>query len=81
MPDNSITQTAETQAGTTTDTALQILKEGNARFVSGSPINRDLHAQVEQTSTGQYPFAAVISCIDSRIPTEIIFDQGIGDIF
>lgn len=77
----AITQTAETQAGTTTDQAIEMLKAGNARFVAGKPVHRDLHAQVKQTATGQFPFAAVLSCIDSRIPTEIIFDQGIGDIF
>ncbi len=77
----AVTQTVETQAGLTTDMAIQMLKNGNARFVEGVPIHRDLHTQVKQTATGQYPFAAVLSCIDSRIPTEIIFDQGIGDIF
>ncbi len=75
------TQTAETQAALTADMAIHLLKDGNARFVSQQPIERDLSAQVEQTATGQYPFAAVLSCIDSRIPTEVIFDQGIGDIF
>ena len=78
---NVITQTAATQANITTGAAIQMLKDGNARFLAGTPIHRDLHAQVKQTATGQYPFAAVISCIDSRIPTEIVFDQGIGDIF
>ncbi len=76
-----ITQTADTQANINSTTAIHMLKEGNARFVGGKSANRDLHAQVKQTATGQYPFASVVSCIDSRIPTEIIFDQGIGDIF
>jgi carbonic anhydrase len=77
----AITQTAKSQADLTIHDATQMLKDGNERFITGRPINRDLHAQVQQTATGQYPFAAVVSCIDSRIPTEIIFDQGIGDIF
>jgi len=58
-----------------------LLVQGNKRFIDGQVLNRDLHAQIKDTSTGQYPFATVISCIDSRIPTEVIFDQGIGDIF
>ncbi len=61
--------------------ALELLKAGNQRFLDGAPVNRDLHAQVGATATGQFPFAAIVSCIDSRIPTEIVFDQGIGDIF
>ena len=77
----AITQTAETQAAVSPAVAVEMLKEGNARFTAGQPINRDLHQQVTQTATGQYPFASIVSCIDSRIPTEIVFDQGIGDIF
>ena len=61
--------------------ARDLLVAGNTRFVNQQPINRDLAAQVKDTTTGQYPFAAVVSCIDSRIPTEVVFDQGIGDIF
>jgi carbonic anhydrase len=80
-PDEYITQTAKSQANMTPDEAIQMLKEGNERFVNNQMVNRNLLEQVEKTSTGQYPFAAVISCIDSRVPTEIIFDQGIGDIF
>lgn len=79
--DATITQTAATQSALTTANTVQLLKDGNARFVAGNPINRDLHAQVKQTSTGQFPYAAIVSCIDSRIPTEVIFDQGIGDVF
>lgn len=79
--DKYITQTKETQSKTTPEMAVEMLKEGNKRFVSEKMIKRDLMAQVEQTSTGQYPIAAVVSCIDSRVPTEIVFDQGIGDIF
>ncbi len=82
-PINAIapTQTAETQSALTPAAALQMLAEGNARFLNGNFIKRSLIEQVQQTSTGQYPFAAIVSCIDSRIPTEIIFDQGIGDVF
>jgi carbonic anhydrase len=75
------TQTASTQAQITPEEAVSMLKDGNARFRDGRMIQRDLISQVEQTASGQYPFAAVVSCIDSRIPTEIVFDQGIGDIF
>jgi carbonic anhydrase len=81
MIDNSLTQTKESQLGLSASDAVQILKDGNSRFVNKSPINRDLASQVQDTSSGQYPFAAVVSCIDSRIPTEVVFDQGIGDIF
>lgn len=78
---NRDTQTAETQKSINPSDALQMLKNGNKRFLNNEPLNRDLHQQVKDTSGGQYPFAAVLSCIDSRIPTEVIFDQGIGDIF
>ena len=61
--------------------ALELLKEGNQRFVSKKQFSRDYELQINQTSTGQFPFAAVLSCIDSRVPAEIVFDQGIGDIF
>jgi len=61
--------------------ALERLKEGNRRFVAGNPNTRDLRAEVLATSTGQYPFAAVFSCMDSRVPAEIVLDQGIGDLF
>ena len=77
----AMTQTAESQAQITPSIAVQMLRDGNARFVEGQPLNRDWSSQVKQTSTGQYPFAAIVSCIDSRIPTEVVFDQGIGDIF
>jgi len=76
-----MTQTAESQAKINPSMAVNILKDGNSRFVNGNPVNRNLHAQVTQTATGQYPYAAILSCIDSRIPTEVIFDQGVGDIF
>lgn len=78
---NQTTQTPQTQSIMTPEMAMQMLINGNARFVQDTPLNRDLHAQVKETASGQYPFATIISCIDSRIPTEIVFDQGIGDIF
>lgn len=81
IPSNELTQTAATQAIINPSMAVKMLEEGNERFIKNEAINRNLHQQVKETSTGQYPFAAVVSCIDSRIPTEVIFDQGIGDIF
>lgn len=65
----------------TAEEALARLKEGNARFVAGRPAERDLMQQVRRTSGGQSPFAAVLGCIDSRVPPELVFDQGIGDLF
>ncbi len=79
--DGGATLTRETQAAITPDKAIKMLEQGNQRFVSGKTIKRNLLAQVEQTSKGQFPFAAVVSCLDSRIPPEIVFDQGIGDLF
>ena len=73
--------TKESQSKLTPSTALQILEEGNRRFMSNSKINRDLLEQVNGTKKGQFPFAIVLSCIDSRVPVELIFDQGIGHIF
>lgn len=77
----STTQTPESQSSITPSQAIEMLKQGNVRFTSGSTTSRDYQCQVSQTAGGQYPLAAVVSCIDSRIPTEIVFDQGIGDIF
>lgn len=74
-------QTKESQAAMTPDQALQLLRDGNQRFSSGVAIQRDLALQVAETSAGQYPFAAVLGCIDSRVPPELVFDTGIGDIF
>jgi carbonic anhydrase len=73
--------TADTQAKISPAEATKMLQEGNERFVSKNTLSIDYTAQVAQTATGQYPFASVLSCIDSRIPTEIVFDQGVGDIF
>ena len=61
--------------------AIQLLKDGNSRFLENTRLTRNYRSQVKETSTGQFPFAVVLSCVDSRIPTEIIFDQGIGDFF
>lgn len=61
--------------------ALQLLEDGNQRFQKQQFLKRDFEAERKATSSGQYPFAVVLSCIDSRVPAEIIFDQGIGDIF
>lgn len=75
------TLTREAQAAITTDKAIEMLKQGNQRFISGKALERDYLTQVKQTSDGQYPFAAVVSCLDSRLWPEIVFDQGIGDLF
>jgi carbonic anhydrase len=69
------------QGAITPDEALARLQDGNARFVSGRMVNCDLMAQVRATATGQAPFAAVVGCIDSRVPPELVFDQQIGDVF
>ena len=73
--------TKETQDKVTPQMALEYLKEGNARFLNNLKASRNLLKQVNQTSDGQFPFAAVLSCIDSRTSAELIFDQGLGDIF
>jgi carbonic anhydrase len=69
------------QSSITPDAALARLQDGNQRFVSGNSLRRDYPTQVKATSTGQYPFAVVLSCMDSRSSPEIVFDQGIGDLF
>ncbi len=73
--------TKETQASLTPRMALEILKEGNERFVKNLKAQRDLLEQVNATRDGQWPFAIILSCIDSRTSAELIFDQGLGDIF
>jgi len=78
---NTNTQTKETQADISPVTAIELLQEGNTRFVENKQAGRSLLKQVEDTSKGQFPFATVLSCIDSRVSSELIFDQGIGDIF
>jgi len=73
--------TRETQTTMTPEKSLQYLKEGNIRFLNNLKINRNLLEQVNDTSEGQFPFATVLSCIDSRVSAELVFDQGLGDIF
>jgi len=73
--------TRETQSSMTSEKSLQHLKDGNVRFQHNLKINRNLSEQVKDTSVGQFPFATVLSCIDSRVSSELIFDQGLGDIF
>ncbi len=75
------THTKETQEILTPDLIIEILKKGNQRFVNNIKAHRNLLEQVNETSTGQFPFAAILSCIDSRTSAELIFDQGLGDIF
>ncbi len=65
----------------TPDKSLNYLKEGNIRFLNNIKANRDLLGQVNHTSNGQFPFATILSCIDSRVSAELVFDQGLGDIF
>ncbi len=72
--------TKETQESLTPEHALDILKEGNERFVNNIKAHRNLLQQINETSAGQFPFAAILSCIDSRTSAELIFDQGLGDI-
>jgi len=73
--------TRETQATMTPQKSLQYLKEGNQRFQNNLKANRNLLEQVNDTSDGQFPFATILSCIDSRVSAELVFDQGLGDIF
>ncbi|CAD7804148.1 Carbonic anhydrase 2 [Chryseobacterium aquaeductus] len=73
--------TSETQSTISPEKALNFLKEGNQRFVNNLKANRDLLEQVNATREGQWPFAVVLSCIDSRTSAELIFDQGLGDVF
>lgn len=75
------TLTKEMQAAITPATALELLKKGNERFVNNLKVNRNLLQQANETSEGQHPFAAILSCIDSRTSVELIFDQGLGDVF
>jgi carbonic anhydrase len=74
-------QTKESQAAMTPAAAIERLKQGNARFVTNATKQRDWSAKVVATAPGQFPFAAVLGCMDSRAPIEITFDQGIGDVF
>lgn len=71
----------EMQAAITPSMAIEILKEGNKRFMNNLKANRNLLEQANETSDGQHPFAVILSCIDSRTSAELIFDQGLGDVF
>lgn len=73
--------TKETQSTMTPKKALQFLQEGNERFQKNLKANRNLLQQVNETKDGQFPFATILSCIDSRVSAELVFDQGLGDIF
>lgn len=73
--------TKETQATMTPTKSLEYLKEGNQRFLNNLKANRNLLEQVNDTSDGQFPFATILSCIDSRVSAELVFDQGLGDVF
>ncbi|MGJ8744333.1 carbonic anhydrase family protein [Polaribacter sp.] len=73
--------TRETQSTMTPQKSLQYLKEGNQRFQDNLKAHRNLLEQVNDTSSGQFPFATILSCIDSRVSAELIFDQGLGDVF
>lgn len=73
--------TRETQATLTPQKAIQFLEEGNERFQQNLKVHRNLLEQVNDTSDGQFPFATILSCIDSRVSAELVFDQGLGDIF
>jgi carbonic anhydrase len=80
-PAMSPVRTKESQSAMTPQQALKELRDGNVRFVAGRPRARNLPAEVRATASSQYPFAVVLSCLDSRQPIEIVFDQGVGDIF
>jgi carbonic anhydrase len=75
------THTLDSQSSLTPAMAITFLQEGNQRFVNNLKANRNLLQQVNETAAGQFPFAAILSCIDSRTSAELIFDQGLGDIF
>lgn len=75
------TLTKEMQDNITPEQAIKLLKEGNVRFVNNLKVNRNLLQQANETSDGQHPFAVILSCIDSRTSVELIFDQGLGDVF
>ena len=79
--DPTVALTAETQAALTPEQVLMRLKDGNQRFLDGTAVERDFMGQVRQTAGGQYPMAAILGCIDSRVPHEIVFDKGVGDVF
>lgn len=73
--------TKEIQQAMSPAEAIQYLKDGNERFLAGESVERNLLEQVKNTADGQYPMAAILGCIDSRVPVEIVFDKGVGDVF
>jgi len=75
------TLTKEMQTAISPAMALDLLKEGNKRFVNNLKVNRNLLQQANETSDGQHPLLLILSCIDSRTSAELIFDQGLGDVF
>jgi len=75
------TLTKELQEQITPEEAILLLKQGNQRFTNNLKVNRNLLQQVNETRAGQHPFAVIVSCMDSRAPAEIVFDQGLGDVF
>src|SRR5437870_9009569 len=79
--DKSVVQTKESQSAMTPAKALDALKEGNKRFRAGTSVQKNLPAKVKASAAGQYPFAVVLGCMDSRVPAEAVFDQSIGDLF
>src|SRR5690606_35035792 len=79
--DTMRTLTKEMQEKLTPQQIIDLLQDGNKRFVNNLKVNRNLLQQVNETSDGQHPFACILSCIDSRTSAELIFDQGLGDIF
>lgn len=81
QPTKPVIQTRKSQAKMTPGQALELLKAGNKRFVDGCMVNRDLREQVSATAGGQYPYAAVLSCQDSRTSSEVLFDLNKGDVF
>ena len=81
QPTKTIVQTKKSQAKMTPTQALELLKAGNERFVNGCMVNRDLREQVSATAGGQYPYAAILSCQDSRTSSEVLFDLNKGDAF
>ncbi len=81
MAKASVVQTKESQSAMTAAKALDALKEGNKRFRAGTSVQKNLTAKAKASAAGQYPFAVVLSCMDSRVPVEAICDQSIGDLF
>jgi len=71
----------KTQSEITPDKGIQLLKEGNRRFIKSKQASHEFSREMKATTQGQYPYASILSCIDSRVPAEIVFDQGIGDLF